>query len=146
MLGLGRRGRAPLAAPTGSGAPTAVVAAGLTKIYLQGETEVHALHGVDLEVERGAFVAIMGPSGSGKSTLLHLIGALETPSGGQLTIGGTGLAGLEDRQLTRLRRDRIGFVFQFFNLLPTLTASENVMLPALIAGERGSSVSRTASR
>ncbi len=114
----------------------AVEAAGLSKTFLQGETEVHAVRSVDLEVGRGSFVAIMGPSGSGKSTLLHLIGALEAPSGGRLAIGGTALSGLSERQLTLLRRDRIGFVFQFFNLLPTLTAAENVLLPALIAGER----------
>jgi putative ABC transport system ATP-binding protein len=114
----------------------AVEAAGLSKTFLQGETEVHALRGVDLQVERGSFVAIMGPSGSGKSTLLHLVGALEAPSSGSLAIGGAALAGLSERELTRLRRDRIGFVFQFFNLLATLTAAENVLLPALIAGER----------
>ncbi len=114
----------------------AVEAAGLSKTFLQGETEVHAVRAVDLEVDRGSFVAIMGPSGSGKSTLLHLIGALEAPSGGRLAVGGTALSGLSERQLTLLRCDRIGFVFQFFNLLPTLTAAENVLLPALIAGER----------
>jgi putative ABC transport system ATP-binding protein len=115
---------------------TAVEASGLAKTYLQGETEVHALRGVDLTVERGAFVAIMGPSGSGKSTLLHLVGALDTPTGGSLSVGGRSLDGLDDGELTELRRDHIGFVFQFFNLLPTLTAEENVLLPALIAGER----------
>jgi putative ABC transport system ATP-binding protein len=115
----------------------AVEATGLSKTFLQGETEVHAVRSVDLTVERGSFVAIMGPSGSGKSTLLHLIGALETPSGGRLAVGGIVLGGLSERELTRLRRDRVGFVFQFFNLLPTLTAAENVLLPALIAGERG---------
>jgi putative ABC transport system ATP-binding protein len=115
----------------------AVEASKLSKVFLQGETEVHALRSVDLAVERGSFVAVMGPSGSGKSTLLHLIGALETPSGGTLAIGGMALSGLAERELTLLRRDRIGFVFQFFNLLPTLTAAENVLLPSLIAGERG---------
>ena len=114
----------------------AVEARGLRKTFLQGETEVHALRGVDLRVERGSFVAIMGPSGSGKSTMLHLVGALEAPSGGELSVAGVSLAGLDDGALTALRRDRIGFVFQFFNLLPTLTAAENVLLPALIAGER----------
>ena len=115
----------------------AVEAVGLSKTYLQGETQVHAVRSAALAVERGSFVAIMGPSGSGKSTLLHLIGALETPSAGHLAVGGTPLTGLAERELTRLRRDRVGFVFQFFNLLPTLTAAENVGLPALIAGERG---------
>ena len=116
----------------------AVEAAGLSKTFVQGATEVHAVRSADLAVAGGSFVAIMGPSGSGKSTLLHLIGALETPTGGRLAVGGQDLSGLSDRELTRLRRDRVGFVFQFFNLLATLTAAENVMLPALIAGERGS--------
>ena len=117
-------------------ADLAVEARGLAKTYRQGETDVHALRGVDVAVERGSFVAVMGPSGSGKSTLLHLVGALDTPTSGSLVIGGRSLEGLDDRALTELRRDRIGFVFQFFNLLPTLTAEENVALPALIAGER----------
>ena len=120
----------------------AVEAAGLSKTFGSGDTEVHAVRGVDLSVERGSFVAIMGPSGSGKSTLLHLIGALEVPTGGRLSIGGASLAGLSERELTRLRRDRIGFVFQFFNLLATLTAAENVLLPSLIAGERSGSAER----
>ena len=114
----------------------AVQATALTKTYTQGETQVHALRGVDLTVETGSFAAIMGPSGSGKSTLLHLIGALDTPTGGSLAIGGTPLDGLGEDELTRLRRDGIGFVFQFYNLLPTLTAAENVLLPDLIAGRR----------
>jgi putative ABC transport system ATP-binding protein len=114
----------------------AVEARALRKTYVQGETDVHALRGVDLAVEAGSFVAIMGPSGSGKSTLLHLVGALDTPSGGDLRVAGRSLAGLDEAALTELRRDAVGFVFQFFNLLPTLTAAENVLLPALIAGER----------
>jgi putative ABC transport system ATP-binding protein len=114
----------------------AVEARALRKTYVQGETDVHALRGVDLAVEAGSFVAIMGPSGSGKSTLLHLVGALDTPSGGELRVAGRSLAGLDEAALTELRRDAVGFVFQFFNLLPTLTAAENVLLPALIAGER----------
>ena len=113
-----------------------IEAVGVSKIFLQGETEVHALRGVDLEVERGTFLAVMGRSGSGKSTLLHIIGALETPTAGRLAVSGVDYEGLDDNGLTAVRRDRIGFVFQFFNLLPTLTAEENVMLPALIAGER----------
>jgi putative ABC transport system ATP-binding protein len=114
----------------------AVEARALRKTLVQGETYVHALRGVDLAVEAGSFVAIMGPSGSGKSTLLHLVGALDTPSGGELRVAGRSLAGLDEAALTELRRDAVGFVFQFFNLLPTLTAAENVLLPALIAGER----------
>jgi putative ABC transport system ATP-binding protein len=107
---------------------------GLTKVFGSGETEVRALNGVDLDVERGEMVAIMGPSGSGKSTLLHLLGALETPTSGTIALAGRHFEGLSDRELTMLRREMIGFVFQFFNLLPALTAEENVLLPALIAG------------
>jgi putative ABC transport system ATP-binding protein len=113
----------------------AIEARGLKKVYGEGKTAVRALDGVDLEVERGEMVAIMGPSGSGKSTLLHLVGALETPSAGTVAIGGQRFDGLDDDALTEVRRDRIGFVFQFFNLLPALTAEENVLLPALIAGQ-----------
>src|SRR5215211_9482928 len=101
--------------------------------YGEGRTEVRALDGVDLTIEDGEMVAIMGPSGSGKSTLLHIVGALESPTSGTIAVGGAHFEGLEDRQLTELRRDHIGFVFQFFNLLPSLTAEENVTLPAVIA-------------
>src|SRR4029079_12074332 len=104
--------------------------------YGRGETEVRALDGVDLEVADGEMVAIMGPSGSGKSTMLHMLGALETPSEGTIALAGRRFDGLDDGELTLLRRDGIGFVFQFFNLLPSLSAEENVMLPALIAGRR----------
>jgi putative ABC transport system ATP-binding protein len=114
----------------------AIRARRLTKIYGEGETAVHALAGIDLEVGRGEMVAIMGPSGSGKSTLLHLIGALDTPTGGTVSIAGRRFDNLSDAELTLLRREKIGFVFQFFNLLPALTAKENVVLPALIAGDR----------
>ena len=114
-----------------------LVARDLSKVFGSGETAVRALDGASLEVARGEMVAIMGPSGSGKSTLLHLLGALETPSGGEISLGGERYDGLDDSGLTRIRRDRIGFVFQFFNLLPSLTAEENVILPALIAGDRG---------
>jgi putative ABC transport system ATP-binding protein len=108
----------------------------LRRVYGEGETAVRALDGVTLRIERGEMVAIMGPSGSGKSTLLHLLGALETPSGGTIALAGHRFEALGDRELTLLRRERIGFVFQFFNLLPALTAEENVVLPALIAGRR----------
>jgi putative ABC transport system ATP-binding protein len=104
--------------------------------YGKGSTEVRALDGVDLAIERGEMVAIMGPSGSGKSTLLHVIGALESPTSGTVAVGGRKYEGLDDRELTELRRDHIGFVFQFFNLLPSLTAEENVTLPAVIAKKR----------
>ncbi len=108
----------------------------LSKVYGQGETAVRALDRVEIEVGRGQMVAIMGPSGSGKSTLLHLLGALDTPSSGEIRLGGQRYDGLGDAGLTKLRRDKIGFVFQFFNLLPALSAEENVLLPALIAGRR----------
>jgi putative ABC transport system ATP-binding protein len=117
-----------------NGAP-AVEARGLQKLYGEGGAEVRALRGVDLVVRRGEFVAIMGPSGSGKSTLLHIVGALETPTQGTIAVGGLHYEGLGDKELTRFRRDHIGFVFQFFNLLGSLSAAENVLLPALIAGE-----------
>src|SRR5919108_5189590 len=117
---------------------------GLTKVYGRGETAVRALDGVDIEVSRGEMVAIMGPSGSGKSTLLHLMGALDTPSSGEILLGGAPYDGLGEGGLTKLRRDRIGFVFQFFNLLPSLSAEENVLLPALIAGRRGGATRKRA--
>src|SRR5919204_4570741 len=108
----------------------------LTKAYGTGATQVNALRGVDLTVASGEFVAIMGPSGSGKSTLLHIVGALESSTSGTVAVRGERYDGLDDKRLTRFRRDHIGFVFQFFNLLGSLTALENVLLPALIAGQR----------
>jgi putative ABC transport system ATP-binding protein len=105
----------------------------LTKTFGEGRTAVNALRGVTLDVPRGELLAIMGPSGSGKSTLLHILGALDAPTGGTIEVAGQPYEGLDDGSLTRLRRDHIGFVFQFFNLLPSLTAAENVLLPALIA-------------
>ncbi len=108
----------------------------LVKVYGSGETAVRALDGVTLEIAAGEMVAIMGPSGSGKSTLLHLLGALETPTSGEIALAGQRYDGLGEAELTLLRREKIGFVFQFFNLLPALTAEENVLLPALIAGRR----------
>lgn len=107
----------------------------IRKVFGEGEAEVQALRGVDLDVKAGEFVAIMGPSGSGKSTLLHIIGALESATEGEVSLGENSLKEMSERDLTRLRRDNIGFVFQFFNLLATLTAEENVLLPALISGE-----------
>jgi putative ABC transport system ATP-binding protein len=97
---------------------------------------VDALRGVSLEVEQGALVAVMGPSGSGKSTLMHLLAGLDKPTSGIVRIGGTDITQLDDRRLTLLRRDHVGFVFQFFNLLPMLSAEENIVLPLTIAGER----------
>lgn len=107
----------------------------VTKSYQQGRRLVQAVRGVSLRIEAGEFVSIMGPSGSGKSTLLHLLGALDTPTTGQALFDGNDLRAMSDRQRSILRRDRIGFVFQFFNLLPTLTAIENVALPMLLAGQ-----------
>src|SRR3954447_13699204 len=111
-----------------------VTARGLTRLYGEGPTGVHALRGVDLDVEAGRMTAIMGPSGSGKSTLMHLMAGLDRPDGGEVEIAGTKVTGLDDSGLTKLRREHIGFVFQFFNLLPMLTAKENILLPLEIAG------------
>jgi putative ABC transport system ATP-binding protein len=108
---------------------TAAETTGLVKSYGDGDATVRAVDGIDLRVERGSFFAVMGPSGSGKSTLLHCIAGLDRPTSGQVRVGGTDLAELKDEALTRLRRDRVGFVFQAFNLIPTLTARENVLLP-----------------
>ena len=107
----------------------------LRKQYRLGEHTVEALRGVDFVVEKGQFVAIMGPSGSGKSTLLHLVGGLDKPSDGEVTLAGKRLSVLDDNQITLVRRHNIGFVFQFFNLLPTLTAEENIALPLIIDGQ-----------
>jgi putative ABC transport system ATP-binding protein len=107
----------------------------VTKHYQQGRRSVQALRGVSLKIDTGEFVAIMGPSGSGKSTLMHLLGALDTPTSGQALFLGKDLQAMSDRERSLLRRARMGFVFQFFNLLPTLTAAENVALPLLLGGQ-----------
>jgi putative ABC transport system ATP-binding protein len=107
----------------------------LHKIYHQGETEITALSGVSLEIAKGSFTAVMGPSGSGKSTLLHLIGGLDRPSSGELLVNGRLIGQMADDEITLFRRTKIGFVFQFFNLLPTLTALENVALPFVLDGK-----------
>jgi putative ABC transport system ATP-binding protein len=114
----------------------AVAAAGLRKVYGQGAISVVALDEVDVAFPRGQFTAIMGPSGSGKSTLLHCLAGLDTPTSGQVVIGGLDITGMSDDEVTRLRRDRIGFVFQAFNLVPTLNALENITLPLELAGRR----------
>jgi len=108
----------------------------VTRRYGSGETAVDALRGVSLTVATGELVAVMGPSGSGKSTLMHILAGLDKPTGGDVAIAGTQIAKLSDTELTKLRRRQIGFVFQFFNLLPMLTAEENVVLPLSIAGEK----------
>jgi putative ABC transport system ATP-binding protein len=125
-----------------NGSRVAVETVGLNKVYGDGPTAVRALRDVSLKFPQGEFAAIMGPSGSGKSTLLHILGALDKPTSGRVTVGGTDLSGLSDRKLTLLRREQMGFVFQFYNLIPTLSAEENILLPALIAGERANKYSK----
>jgi putative ABC transport system ATP-binding protein len=124
--------------------PLAVEARGLVKVFGAGDAQVRALDGVDLCVARGEMVAIMGPSGSGKSTLLHIVGALEAPTAGTVAVAGRRYDGADDKALTRLRGDHIGFVFQFFNLLGSLSAEENVLLPALIARRTDGEIRRRA--
>jgi putative ABC transport system ATP-binding protein len=116
----------------------------VTKVYQQGRRTVEAVRGVSLQIAAGEFVAIMGPSGSGKSTLLHLLGALDTPTTGRVLFQGQDLQAMSDRQRSLLRRERVGFVFQAFNLLPTLTAAENVALPLLLGSVRRSTAAKRA--
>jgi putative ABC transport system ATP-binding protein len=111
-------------------------AVGATKIYGSGDTAVHALDGVDVDFEHGRFTAIMGPSGSGKSTLLHCLAGLDQLTSGQVYLGDLELSALSEKELTRVRRDRLGFVFQSYNLVPTLTADENITLSADLAGRK----------
>ncbi|KAF4409985.1 MULTISPECIES: ABC transporter ATP-binding protein [Streptomyces] len=120
----------------GAALPTAARAAALTKAFGTGETAVLALDSVDVRIARGRFTAVMGPSGSGKSTLMHCLAGLDSVSSGQVWLGDTEITGLKDQQLTRIRRDQVGFVFQSFNLLPTLTAAENITLPMDLAGRK----------
>src|SRR3954452_12660553 len=112
----------------------AVQANDLARRYGEGETAVDALRGVTLDIMAGRLTAVMGPSGSGKSTLMHILAGLDRPTAGHVTLAGVEITGLDDTALTRLRRDHIGFIFQFFNLLPMLTARENIVLPLRIAG------------
>ena len=121
-----------------------LVAHNLTKTYVTGEARVTALAGVSFDVEAGDFVALMGPSGCGKSTLLHLCGAMDRPSGGTVALNERDLSSLGDDELTRVRREQVGFVFQFFNLLPTLTVSDNIALPCLLGGMNGDEADRRA--
>jgi len=127
---------APLARPTGQPVPAAVEATILARCYGEGDTAVQALRGVSLTVPAGQYTAVMGPSGSGKSTLMHLLAGLDRPSDGEVAIGGRTITGMSDKALTKLRRDHVGFVFQAFNLLPTLSAEENILLPSRVAGRR----------
>jgi putative ABC transport system ATP-binding protein len=112
----------------------AVLARDVARHYGEGETAVHALRGIDLDVESEHLTAVMGPSGSGKSTLMHILAGLDKPSSGEVVVAGIDIGGLDDTELTKLRRDHIGFIFQFFNLLPMLTAAENIALPLRLAG------------
>ncbi len=121
---------------TDTSAPPIVSTAELRKVYGEGETAVQALRGVTVALPSGQFAAIMGPSGSGKSTLMHLLAGLDRPTAGSVVVDGAELANLDDRALTRLRRDRLGFVFQAFNLVPVLSAEENIMLPLTLAGKK----------
>ena len=113
-----------------------VTAHDITRRYGEGDTAVDALRGVSLDVEQGKLTAVMGPSGSGKSTLMHILAALDRPTSGYVTIAGTRLGQLNDKDVTKIRRKHIGFIFQFFNLLPMLTAEENIELPLSLAGDK----------
>jgi putative ABC transport system ATP-binding protein len=117
--------------------PEAVVSArDLVRRYGDGDTAVHALCGVSVDIAKGRLTAVMGPSGSGKSTLMHILAGLDSPTSGEVSVAGVDIGGLDDTALTQLRRDHIGFIFQFFNLLPMLTAEENIVLPLKLAGEK----------
>jgi putative ABC transport system ATP-binding protein len=122
--------------PTATQAPPAARTAGLTKVYGSGDTRVTALGGVTVDIQQGRFTAVMGPSGSGKSTFMHCLAGLDRPTSGEVWIGGTELSRLKDDALTTLRRDAVGFIFQAFNLIPTLTALENITLPLDIAKKK----------
>jgi putative ABC transport system ATP-binding protein len=121
-------------------------ASDLVRTYHMGDQEIRALDGISFEVQAGTFVSVMGPSGSGKSTLLHLLGGLDSATSGSVVLDGSDLAALDDNDLTQLRHNKLGFIFQFFNLLPTMTAWENVALPRLLAGEKLASVRPAAIR
>ncbi len=115
---------------------------GLTRVYGRGDTAVHALRGIDLDLPAGRFTAIMGRSGSGKSTLMHCLAGLDTPTGGSVTVAGRALEAMDDTALTIFRREHVGFVFQSFNLLPMLTAGQNILLPLELAGRRVDAAAR----
>ena len=123
--------------PNDAPASSAVVTAReVVRRYGEGDTAVDALHGVSLDIDRGRLTAVMGPSGSGKSTLMHILAGLDRPTSGAVTVAGVDVTRLDDAALTKLRRDHIGFIFQFFNLLPMLTAAENIALPLKLAGQK----------
>jgi putative ABC transport system ATP-binding protein len=121
-----------------------IQAKNITKVYRKGNIEIRALNGIDLNVEEGEFVAIQGPSGCGKSTLLNVVGCLEKPTSGKILIDSIDIAQLGDKELAKIRRDKIGFIFQSYNLIPTLTAFENVMLPMMFAGKDDKKISERA--
>ncbi|MPV36662.1 ABC transporter ATP-binding protein [Georgenia subflava] len=125
-----------LTAPTLTSAATAVSGRHLTKTYGSGDAAVHALRGVSVDIPAAEFTAVMGPSGSGKSTLMHVLAGLDRADSGEVHLAGRPLSGLAEKALTRARRDRLGFIFQQFNLVPTLTAEENILLPLRLAGRR----------
>ena len=124
----------PLRGSGDTASAVAVRAREVARHYGAGETAVHALRGVDLDVAGERLTAVMGPSGSGKSTLMHILAGLDEPSSGEVVVAGIDIGGLDDTALTKWRRDHIGFIFQFFNLLPMLTAAENIVLPLKLAG------------
>src|SRR3954447_12879481 len=136
MQALSHRLLLPQDPPEAAQAAVRLVARDLSRHYGAGDTAVHALRGISVTVAEGELTAVMGPSGSGKSTLMHLLAGLDRPSGGEVWIDGVPIATLGDTDLTELRRRHIGFVFQFFNLLPMLTAEENILLPLALAGRR----------
>jgi len=126
------------------GTDTQVQLRNVTKTYQMGEVQVHALRGMDMDVQEGEFLVVVGPSGSGKTTTLNLIGGLDSPTGGALIVAGTDVTGYDEKTLTVYRRDKIGFIFQFFNLLPTLTASENVEFALELVEKNGRKVHQQA--
>jgi putative ABC transport system ATP-binding protein len=125
-----------LSPPPVATAPPVVVARDVVRRYGDGDTAVDALRGVSLDIDQGRLTAVMGPSGSGKSTLMHILAGLDQPTAGEVSVAGIDIGSLDDTELTKLRRDHIGFIFQFFNLLPMLTAAENIALPLKLAGSR----------
>ena len=122
--------------PRDSATAPVVTAHELTRRYGEGQTAVDALRGVSVDIADGKLTAVMGPSGSGKSTLMHILAGLDRPTSGEVSVAGTSIGELNDTQMTKLRREHIGFIFQFFNLLPMLNAEENVVLPLSLAGEK----------
>jgi putative ABC transport system ATP-binding protein len=132
---LAENGR-PLTITVPVGTAPVVTATGVARRYGDGDTAVHALRGVSVDIAAGQLTAVMGPSGSGKSTLMHILAGLDKPTAGEVSVAGVDIGALDDGALTRLRRDHIGFIFQFFNLLPMLTAAENIALPLKLAGSK----------